>query len=123
VKLTEEQTMEVKLEKLREILNEHHLRAHVIVKQEENSEIGSSICKLAKEQQVDEIVMGTRGYGQLRSRILGSVSHYVSVHAEVPVLVVAANEAVEHFHSVKEKKEDREKRQADRRAEDHGKVL
>ena len=33
---------------------------------------------------------------------------------KVPVLVVAANEAVEHFHSVKEKKEDREKRQADR---------
>ena len=46
------------------------------------------ICKRAKEQNVDLIVMGTRGLGAIRRTILGSVSDYVLHHSECPVSVI-----------------------------------
>ena len=48
---------------------------------------GESIVKAAEEQDVDIIVVGSRGQGTLRRTILGSISDYVIHHAHVPVLI------------------------------------
>jgi nucleotide-binding universal stress UspA family protein len=49
---------------------------------------GSILCKLAKDEQVDLIVIGRRGRTGLSEILLGSVSNYVLHHASCCVLVV-----------------------------------
>jgi nucleotide-binding universal stress UspA family protein len=46
------------------------------------------ILKCAKKDQVDLIVMGSRGQGSIASMLLGSVAQKVLTHSEVPVMVV-----------------------------------
>ena len=46
------------------------------------------IASLADELGADMIVVGTRGYGSLRSALSGSVSHDLIKHAHVPVTVL-----------------------------------
>ncbi len=47
-----------------------------------------AILKVAAARQVDLIVMGTRGLGQLVGLLVGSQSQKVVSHAECPVLLV-----------------------------------
>jgi len=42
---------------------------------------------VAKEDDVDMIVMGARGLGKIKKTILGSVSDYVLNKSKVPVLI------------------------------------
>ena len=49
---------------------------------------GNEICKIAREENCDLIVMGSRGLGELKELMLGSVTHRVLAHCGVPVLVV-----------------------------------
>ena len=49
---------------------------------------GEGICAAAKKENVDMIVMGTRGLSTLRRTVLGSVSDYVLHHTNLPVAVV-----------------------------------
>jgi nucleotide-binding universal stress UspA family protein len=48
----------------------------------------SEICRTAREEQVDLIVMGRRGRSGLREALLGSVSNYVMHHAPCTVMMV-----------------------------------
>lgn len=48
---------------------------------------GEVICKIAEEEDVAMIVLGTRGLGKVRRTILGSVSDYVVHHSHCPVIV------------------------------------
>jgi len=48
---------------------------------------GDFILKVAKEEDVDLIVMGARGLGKLKKTILGSVSDHVLAKSKVPVLI------------------------------------
>lgn len=50
--------------------------------------IGETICEVAKEREVDVIVIGSHGAGQTKGLLFGSVSQHVVHHAHCPVLVV-----------------------------------
>eukprot|EP00656_Telonema_subtile_P051465 TRINITY_DN6926_c0_g1_i2.p1 TRINITY_DN6926_c0_g1~~TRINITY_DN6926_c0_g1_i2.p1 ORF type:complete len:282 (+),score=83.64 TRINITY_DN6926_c0_g1_i2:152-997(+) len=69
-----------------------------------NSEIGEALAQHAQECQADCIVMGTRGQGEFKSKLFGSVAQNVLFeNCEVPVLIVhpgAAAAREEHGHSV-----------------------
>jgi nucleotide-binding universal stress UspA family protein len=53
---------------------------------------GKTICKVAKAEQVDLIVIGHRGRSGLSEIILGSVSNYVLHHASCSVFMVQAHQ-------------------------------
>lgn len=57
------------------------------VRSEGGSKPGEIICKVAEEEDVAMIVVGTRGLGKVRRAIMGSVSDYVVHHAPCPVIV------------------------------------
>lgn len=46
------------------------------------------ICQKAKETGCDLIVMGSRGLGEIKGYLMGSVSNRVTRHATCPVLIV-----------------------------------
>lgn len=50
-------------------------------------DIGQSIAQAAEDYNCDLIIMGTRGMNELKSLILGNVSHDVLQYAKVPVLL------------------------------------
>lgn len=49
------------------------------------------IADIAKQEQADLIVAGTRGHGPVAGLLLGSVTHRLVQIAQCPVLVVPAN--------------------------------
>lgn len=49
---------------------------------------GLSIIKASNQYDVNLIIIGSRGYGAIKSFLLGSVSNYVLHHAHCPVFVV-----------------------------------
>jgi nucleotide-binding universal stress UspA family protein len=62
---------------------------------ETSSSVRDEIIKIAKEKDVDLIVMGTRGMTGLKRIILGSVASGVVTYAPCPVLVVRPKETSE----------------------------
>jgi nucleotide-binding universal stress UspA family protein len=49
---------------------------------------GKKILKHAKQHHCDVIMMGSRGLMGFKKLVLRSVSHYVTQHADIPVLIV-----------------------------------
>jgi len=54
----------------------------------ERGETAATIDRVAREEQVDHIIMGTRGLGGVRGLLLGSVATQVLHLVDVPVTVV-----------------------------------
>lgn len=49
---------------------------------------GDMICQVALDEGCDLVVMGSRGLGDWKGMMLGSVTHRVLAHCNLPVLVV-----------------------------------
>lgn len=58
-----------------------------VKKIEGNHNPGKNICEYAEDNEMDLIVVGSRGLGNVKKIFLGSVSNYVVNNAKVPVLV------------------------------------
>lgn len=57
-----------------------------------NGEPGHGIVKIAEDEKAIMIVTGTRGLGNIRRKLLGSVSEYVLHHSPVPVMICRRKE-------------------------------
>jgi len=51
-------------------------------------DVREAIVEFAKEHRITTVILGTRGFGNIKGTLLGSVSNYVVKYAECPVLVV-----------------------------------
>jgi nucleotide-binding universal stress UspA family protein len=49
---------------------------------------GSTIVEFSKKQNMDLVLIGSRGLNTLQEMMLGSVSHKVAKHAQCPILIV-----------------------------------
>lgn len=70
----------------REILIQHKMNFNELVVPAFNA--GEEICKIAREENCDLIVMGSRGLSDLEGIVMGSVTHRVLARSGIPVLVV-----------------------------------
>jgi nucleotide-binding universal stress UspA family protein len=50
------------------------------------------IIEVSQEEQCELIIIGSRGFGPVKSFLLGSVSNYVVHHSHMPVLVIPPHE-------------------------------
>jgi nucleotide-binding universal stress UspA family protein len=64
---------------------EHGIKLNTIVKR---GHPVSLIIDTAQVEHMDLIVMGSRGIGGFKEMLFGSVSHGVTSHANVPVMIV-----------------------------------
>lgn len=77
---------EVTMEKAEQLLDEKQVSYNVKVL--EGYDIAETICDYAREYNYDQIVLGTRGLGNIQGIVLGSVSHKVIQIAPCPVTFV-----------------------------------
>ena len=61
---------------------------------------GHALCQVAEQEDVNMIVIGSRGEGKLRRTLMGSVSDYIVHHARCPVLVCTYSKP-KHHHKEK----------------------
>ena len=64
---------------------EHGMKLKTMVKRGQPISV---IIDTAQEEHIDLIVMGSRGLGGFKEMLFGSVSHGVTSHAKVPVMIV-----------------------------------
>ena len=69
---------------------------------------GRTICEVARNQDIDLIVIGSHGRAGLKELFLGSVSNYVMHHAPCSVLVVHPREKTEQHYSTQPPPEERD---------------
>ncbi len=73
------------LEKARNAFINAGLTVHTILMEGEPAD---TIIKYAQEQKIDNIIMGHRGMGALKSMVLGSVSQKVLHNSSIPVTII-----------------------------------
>ena len=74
------------LEKTEKIFSDKALPYNIKVL--EGYDVAETICDFAREYNYDQIVMGTRGLGNIQGIVLGSVSHKVIQISPCPVTFV-----------------------------------
>ncbi|MDJ0705856.1 MAG: universal stress protein [Leptolyngbyaceae cyanobacterium MO_188.B28] len=69
---------------------------------------GRTICEVARDKDIDLIVIGSHGRAGLRELFLGSVSNYVMHHAPCSVLVSHPREQTEPQHTALSPREEQD---------------
>lgn len=59
-----------------------------VVVAKRNESPGKSICEYAQMNEIDMIIVGSRGLGNVKGMFLGSVSKNIVENANVPILIV-----------------------------------
>lgn len=62
----------------------------------ETGKAGKAICRVVKDEDVQVLVLGSRGKSSIRRTLMGSVSSYCVHHAHVPVVVVPRVDKLKH---------------------------
>jgi nucleotide-binding universal stress UspA family protein len=76
------------LKKLQSFAKEVEIQGIPVTWAQPFGSVASEICRTAREEPIDLIVMGRRGRSGLKEVLLGSVSNYVMHHAPCTVMVV-----------------------------------
>lgn len=74
-------------ERLVKKLTRHGVEAKAIAVEASRSQAGKTLLEQAKKAGADLLVMGAYGHSRVREVVLGGVSHYVSGHAAIPLLI------------------------------------
>jgi len=74
--------------KCKELKNQNVLKECDFKLYKETGIPGEIICKCAKDENCDLVIVGSRGLGTLRRTFVGSVSDYVVHHCSLPVAIV-----------------------------------
>ncbi|WP_036576448.1 universal stress protein [Oceanobacillus picturae] len=74
-----------KLKAVKELLNKTDIQYEIKIL---HGEAGPTIVNYANNNEIDGVVLGSRGVNNLQTFILGSVSHKVAKRVECPVLIV-----------------------------------
>lgn len=81
--------LQPQIDKVAEYFSKEHIPVKAkLLGTEYKENPGKLICEYAQEHDVDLIIMGSRGLGNLRQVILGSVSNYVVQKSQCSVLIV-----------------------------------
>lgn len=83
------------LEKLSNKMTEHGLHGKI---KQVYGKPREEILRVAESEKAEFIITGTRGLGQVRRTLLGSVSDHVLHHSHVPVLICRHEDDHKHEH-------------------------
>ena len=70
---------------IKETVN-HHISVNTVVVRSSN--VSEALLKVAKKVKAELIVMATHGRGGVKRVLIGSETHQVLTHSEIPVLVI-----------------------------------
>ncbi len=74
------------LDQLLDIAVDHHIDRKAVVVRSTN--ISEALLKVAQKSKADLIVMASHGRGGVKRVLIGSETHQVLTHSEIPVLVI-----------------------------------
>lgn len=83
VSLTQER--EQKLSSIIQLFDEHIVNYDIKIVHGTPSE---KVAEVANSGEYQAVILGTRGLNSLQEMVLGSVSHKVAKHAQIPVIIV-----------------------------------
>ena len=83
VSLTQER--EQKLSSIKQLFDEHIVNYDIKIVHGTPSE---KVAEVANSGEYQAVILGTRGLNSLQEMVLGSVSHKVAKHAQIPVIIV-----------------------------------
>ncbi|KAI3512034.1 hypothetical protein L1887_19197 [Cichorium endivia] len=86
----EEESAAKVLARASEVCDEHKIKAEFLVLKGKPKEI---LVEAVEQMDVDLLVVGSRGLGQIKRAVLGSISDYCAHHAKCPVLIVRPDKA------------------------------
>ncbi|KAF5799387.1 putative universal stress protein A [Helianthus annuus] len=85
IKKAQEQSASEVISRATKLCEQHMIKAEMMVIRGDPKEM---IVEASEDMNVDLLVVGSRGLGQIKRAFLGSVSDYCAHHAKCPVLIV-----------------------------------